>query len=343
MTAMPAPVVAMADAQWLAHRYDPEYDAVHFVRISRAAHARAAFLIDELLVPDGAPIIFARADAVAAAPIPAPIHYLFHSAFCCSTLLARAFDIPGIAMGLKEPVILNDIVGWRHRGEALGPQVAQVLDESLKLLARPFRTGEATIVKPSNLINGLADVMLALRPEARALLLHAPLPIYLRSIVKKGLEGRLWARDLLTKLLREGLIDLGLEGDDYLRLTDLQAAAVGWLAQHALFGRLAAKYPDRVRTLDSETLLARPYASVVALAALYGLSIDGGQVDAIITGPAFRSHSKHGTAFDGAARDAEYAAAANAHGEEIEKVEVWASAVAASASIPTILPAALLA
>ena len=55
-------------------------------------------------------------DVVRAAARPATMHFIFHSAFCCSTVLARAFDIPGIAMGLKEPPIYNDIVGWRHRG-----------------------------------------------------------------------------------------------------------------------------------------------------------------------------------------------------------------------------------
>ena len=330
------------DAAWLAHRYDPEHDAVHFVRVDRAAHARATFLTDALLVPEGEPVVVSRADAIAALPAIGPIHFLFHSAFCCSTLLARAFDISGKSMGLKEPTILNDIVGWRHRGENRGTLVAQVLDQSLALLARPFHLGETTVLKPSNLINGLADGMLALRPSAQALLLEAPLPIYLRSIAKKGLEGRLWVRDLLAKLLREGLIDLGLEGEDYLRLTDLQAAAVGWLAQHALFARIAAKYSQRVRTLDSETLMARPADCVTALAAHYRLNLPRGDIDAIIDGPAFTSHSKHGKTFDANARSAEYAASGEAHSDEIAKVEAWAAIVAERASIPPLLPQGLL-
>ncbi len=331
------------DPEWLAHRYDDAGDAVRFVRLARADHAAATFLTDDFLKATDRAIAVPRATVAAMLPGRTPLHFIFHSAFCCSTLLARAFDLPGHAMGLKEPVVLNDIVGWRYRGGGPGARVAQTLDQMLSLLGRPFDPGEAVVVKPSNLVNGLAQAMLTMRPDASALLLYAPLPIYLRSIAKKGLDGRLWVRDLLVKLLKERLIDMGLDGDDYLRLTDLQAAAVGWLAQHALFARLAASFPDRVRTLDSETLLARPAATIAALGTLYRLRLDAATVAAIVGGPAFTSHSKTGSGFDPGARADEYRAAADAHGDEIAKVEVWAAAVAENAGIAMDLPSPLLA
>ncbi len=331
----------VADAAWLAHRHDETADTIHFMPVSRAQHRAATFITDEYL-PKGLPVVvIARSEAIAAAPPPAPLHFIFHSAFCCSTLLARALDLPGVAMGLKEPVILNDITGWRHRGGGTGADVARALDHALCLLARPFTPGEAVIVKPSNVTNGLALAMLSLRTDAKALLLHAPLETYLRSIAKKGIDGRRWVRDLMAKQLREGLIDLGLEGENYLRLTDLQAAAVGWLAQHALFARLAKQFGDRVRTLDSEVLLARPHETMAALAKLYGLALDVDAIAAIVAGPAFTRHSKTDAAFGSAARGREYADAADAHGDEIAKVLVWAEAVAKGAQVPMTLPAPL--
>ena len=255
--APPPPASIARDPAWLAHRYDPGHDAVHFVHVPRAVHRAATFLTDEYLPAGPPPVIVRRGDAMAALPPPGPLHFILHSAFCLSTVLARAFDIPGVAMGLKEPLILNDLCGWRIRG-AERNRLAAVLGDTLTLLARPFGAGEAVIVKPTNLFNGLATVSLAMRPGARALLLHAPLETYLRSVAKKGMTGRLWVRDLMVKQLQEGLIDLGFEDADYLGMTDLQAAAVGWLAQHALFAALIARFPDRVRSLDSETLLARP-------------------------------------------------------------------------------------
>ncbi len=333
----PALVAMVRDPLWFADRYDPGHDAWHFRRLSRDDHRAATFLTDEYLPAQGAPLVVRRADASAVGAGAAPLHFIFHSAFCCSTVLARAFDAPGLAMGLKEPVLLNDLVGWQHRG-GTARAIAPVLDDGLALLARPFAPGEAVIVKPSNLANGLAPGMLTMRPEARALLLHAPLPVFLGSIAKKGMTGRLWVRDLLVKQLREGLHPFGYTIDDYLGQTDLQVAAMTWLAQQALFARIAAQFPGRVRSIDSERLMADPAAALAALAALFAVPLD---VAAVLAGPAFTRHSKFGSDFSGEARRAEIDDAAQGHADEIAKAVFWAEKVAEAAGVPMVLPAAL--
>lgn len=321
----------MADARWLAHRYDPANDAVQFIAVPRATHRNATFLTDEYLPAGTARLTLRRSDAVRAAPPPAPLHFIFHSAYCCSTLLARAADRPGWAMGLKEPVILNDIVGWRRRG-GTGPDMASVLDDTLTLLARPFETGEAVVIKPSTVVNGLAAAMLTLRPQARAVLLYAPLRTYLGSIAKKGLDGRLWVRTLLAGMLDDKLVDFGFTIRDYLGQTDLQVAAIGWLAHHRLFTQLVDRFgADRVRMLDSATLMADPKAAIAAIAQLYDRPLPVDAVDDIAGGPAFRTHSKSGDAFTATDRIREHRDAAAVHGDEIEKVAQWSEAVAASA------------
>jgi len=245
-------------------------------------------------------------------------------------------------MGLKEPQILNDLQGWRVRG-AQPQELAAAMDGSLAALGRPFSEGEATIVKPSNLVNGLAGLMLHVRPDAKAVFLHAPLKDFLGSIARKGMWGRLWVRDLMVKQMQEGLVNLGLQGEDYLRLTDLQAAAVGWLAQHALFGRIVQSYGvDRVKTLDSTALMDRPADAMSALFRHFGLEATEDMIADLVAGPVFQQHSKGDEAFDAAARDAERRAGEKLHSEEIEKVFAWAEAVAANAGIPVALPGALI-
>jgi hypothetical protein len=326
------------DPAWLAHRYDPGHDAFHFRRVARDAHRAATFLTDEYLGSD-TPLVIRRADVLAANPPAGPLHFIFHSAFCGSTLLARAFDLPGRAMGLKEPVLLNDIIGWQLRGGTAGA-IGPVIDASLRLLARPFAAGEAIVIKPSNIANGLAPAMLAMRPASRALLLFAPLRVYLGSVARKGLDGRLWVRDLLMKQLREGLHPFGFSAEDYLGQTDLQVAAMGWLAQQALFVRLIEDFgAERIRSLDSEMLMADPASVLSALATLYGINFDH---VAVSDGPVFRSHSKFGTSFDATSRAVERAAGEAPHADEIDKVELWAGAVANSAGISVTLAAPLL-
>lgn len=330
------------DANSLAHRYDPGHDAFHFLPVPRDTHRAATFLTDEYLPSGLAPTVLRRADALARTGPPAPLHWIFHSAFCCSTLLARAFDLPGHAMGLKEPLVLNDLTGWRRRKDA-GPDLAEVMNDTLTLLARPFAPGEAVVAKPSTIANAFAPALLALRPDSAALLLYAPLPTFLASIAKKELEGRLWVRTLLAGMLDDGLAPFGYSMREHFAHTDLQVAALAWLGQHMLFADLVARYgAGRVRTLDSATLMRRPREAMAAATALFGLRVPDAVLDATVAGPAFHRHSKFGGTFDADTRAAEHRAAADTHAREIGIVVRWAEQVAASFGIALDPPAPLL-
>jgi hypothetical protein len=340
MAAAPDPAAVARDPEWLAHRYDESRDAVVFLRLTREQHRAVTFITDDYIPAEAPRLVLRRSDAAAGPP--APLHFIFHSAYCCSTLLARAVDVDGVSMGLKEPLILNDMVGWRRRG-ADPRQLGAILDSVLNLLARPFAPGEAVVVKPSNILNSLAPGMLGLRPSSNALLLYAPLPDFLRSVAKKGLWGRRWVRELFIGQLRDGIVDLGLGEQHYLDLTDLQVAAASWLAQHAVFAGLIEKFgPARVRALDSETLMARPGEVMARLADLFGLGLDDRAIEAVLAGPAFTSHSKSNAGFSAADRQAEQRDAASIHADEIGKVAIWAEAVARAAGVSMQLNAPLL-
>lgn len=336
-----------ADAEWLAHRLVEGADAVRFAHVPRAAHAAMPFLTDDHFVAQfGGPpaqVDVPATQLLAQFPGKARLGLLFHSAFCGSTLLARALAEPGVAMGLSEPVILNDVVGMRNRG-APPAAVARSADLALRLLARPFAHGECVVVKPSNLLNPLAELLLALAPEAKALFLYAPLETFLVSVVRKGLPCRLWVRELLEGYLRAGIVaPLGITPEDAFRQSDLQVAATGWLAQHRLFAVLAGKIgPARLRTLTSEQLTGDPARVITAAAALYGLLLDPAAVERIAAGPAFTRHSKSGAAFTPDQRRDEYAAARSAHADEIDMVLAWAERVAQHAGIAMDAPAPLL-
>jgi hypothetical protein len=324
---------------WLAHRYDPGQDIVHFIEVDRNKRSHAPFLTDTDL-GERTPLIMRRAEAPVADGV-APVRYIFHSAFCCSTLLANAYDRPGLAFSLKEPMILQDLVGWRHRGGAPA-QIGAVMGDAVRLLARPFHPGEACVIKPSNVVNGFIPALVGGRDDAKALLLYAPLRIFIASIAKKGLTGRLWVRDLLAKQLKEGFVDLGFTAEDYFQQTDLQVAAIGWLAQHAMFGKMAAKMPDRMRTLDSEVLLARPGDAMMALDRLFDVT-DNADGRAAVINRVFSRNSKTGDAFDASDRRADQDASLSAYRDEVEKVVIWAEKVAEGAGVPMTLPAPLLA
>lgn len=326
------------DPLWHAHRYDAAQDAFQFRHVPREAHRKATFLTDEYLGEAAQIVAVPRPQALAAGAARASLHFIFHSAFCASTMLVRALDVPGLAMGLSEPMLCNDMMGWRWRG-ADRRQVAAVLDASLALLQRPFEPGEAVVVKPSNIFNPLIQAVMALRPESRALLLYAPLPVFLASVARKGLWCRLWARELLEGQLREGGVDMGFGPADFFRQSDLQVAAIGWLVQHRQFGRIAqALGPERVATLDSEALTAAKPDHLRALARHFGLGLTDALEQAMLANPALTNHSKFGQAFSAEDRAAEQDFARRAYGDEIDKVHGWALEVARVNGIAIDLP-----
>jgi hypothetical protein len=325
---------------WLAHRYDESSDQVRFVEYDRAMRSSVPFLTDQYL-PAKPFQAASRASLKQLAPATSPIHFVFHSGFCCSTLFASCFDQPGLATSFSEPMILNDVVGWRKRGAAPAP-VGRLLDDSLALLSRPFDGDLAAIIKPSTVVNGLAMAMLRLRPESSAILMHAPLSDFLTSIAKKGIDGRLWARELFLSMRTESRLQrLGFSDEQFFGQTDLQIAASAWLGQQALFAELAQAFPDRVRTIDSKRFLAEPAETLRAAAKLFRLEFSDDQLNYALSGP-MRRNSKDGGAYDRPAREAEYAAAREAYGDEIVKVEAWSTVVAQAAGIAIELPASLI-
>ena len=320
-----------AAAEWLPHRYDETHDTVHFFRVPREIRKSVPFLTDEYLKLAEPPTIIGPPFELAAKAEPGAVHFIFHSAYCCSTLLAQALDIPGTAQSLSEPQILNDMVGWRHRN-GNPTRIGATIGDVLHLLSRPFQPDEATIIKPSNIVNGLAEAMMTMRPNAKCVLLYAPLRVFLTSVARKGMWGRLWVRELLSRQLVDGLVDLGFEPRDYLLHTDLQTAAVGWLAQHRLFARMAQRWPDRIRTLDSEMLVDRPADALSSSAAHFGFEIAPNIVSSIVH-DVFARNAKTGLPFAAGQRKGDRQSGEVLHADEIEKVVIWAEAVAQSAGI----------
>jgi len=336
---IPALPELIGDGRWLAHRYDETNDSIQFRFVPREAQRELTFLTD-LEVGDAPLAVYGRQACLGEArkrELVTP-RMIFHSAYCCSTLVARAFDIPGVSFGFKEPQILNDVIGLQlRRGDPR--QVAAAMDVALLLLARPLGTGEVNVVKPSNLVNPLIPLIKAMRPDVTALLLHAPLETFLGSIARKEIEGRAWVRELMWKLIQLGQADrFGLSDEELYRQTDLQVGAVGWLAQQALFSELASAH-EGFRTLDSETLIAKPEECLSALKALFELEFDAG---AVAAGPAFNTHSKDRSDYSPDQREEDRERGRALHAREIDIVMEWTGQLAKHAGVPMALPAPLL-
>lgn len=126
-------------------------------------------------------------------------HYIFISAFCCSTLLARLLDEVPNCLVLREPTILGQLAMVRYYPGT--PETCAEREEDwqtwarlgLRLLTRTFEPSQTVIVKAADVCNTTADVIMAHDPRSKAVLLSVGLRTFILSVLK--LEDRIkWTR-----------------------------------------------------------------------------------------------------------------------------------------------------
>jgi hypothetical protein len=332
------------NAEWLPYWYKENDDALIFAHLPREAQRRAVFLDPRFLAR--AP----KSDLVPMTELPdseireqaGKMHFIFHTAFCCSTLLTRALDIPGVSMGLKEPSVL--VTFARHFGTGRRtPGGLSGLGITLDLLSRPLITGEAQIIKPANTVNHIIPTILHSRPDAKALVLYSSLEAFLLAIARRGLDGREFARQLYSQCALAIPIE-NLTPEQLFMQTDLQIAARAWLMQTTFIAKVAKRFgPDRVRILSSDTMLANKTGALTRVARFFDLPLGAAQIAAIAHGPVFKEHSKHpALAFDTAAHEAQHDEAGARHFDEVNAVRAWARTLAYRTGAPLALTETLM-
>ena len=293
----------------------------------------AAFLDARMGVTREDTVRLADSDATLTPLAEPPAAFLFHTAFCGSTLLARALDAPPRAVALKEPLVLTTMTRLSLQAP---PRLDALLDRALKLLGRPWAKDGAVLVKPTNLVNRIAPRILALAPGSRAILMHASLREFLVSCFKKLPQAEVAVRWMAQTLVRDTTLAqrLGLRGDEPYNL--VEACVLTWHAQLEVYARLlGADARDHLRTLDMATMLERPAATVAACARFVGLdaALDG--LETRVAAEFSRDSKKSARDYDAGHRAREKSELEARYGEVIEQALAWSrDAVAPHAILP---------
>ena len=170
------------------------------------------------------------------------------------------------------------------------------------------------------------------------MVLFGGLPEFLRSVAKKGLAGRIWARRQLAHNRQVMPLDLGLDERAYYELTDLQCAALAWLLQIRQFDELLKSRPDTLRSLNSDHFIANKAETLAACMQWYCCEADSDQVRGIAEGPLFASHAKLGG--DYAAIQAQQTEASDSQvtEDEIAQIEQWIQVIMQQMGLSLPLP-----
>lgn len=327
----------VSDPTWLPHDYDERNDTLTFVNLDRDAQRRVIYLDPRFLkhAITTAPVPIHELPVDAIAERAQAMHFVFHTSFCASTLMARALDIPGVSMGIKEPnVLLSFADAWA--GGRRSPGASTVMNATLNLLSRPLAPGEVNVVKPVNIANFLMPAILNWRRDTKAIVMHSSLWTFQRAIARRGIAGRNFARGVYHQLATAMPIEHGLSHADLIRLSDLQIASLAWLMQTAFLISVVKIFgPDRIRLLSGDQFVQEPEDTLARLGAFFGLSLDNAKISEIVAGPVFREHSKAPqVAFDANVQRVQFEETGRTHFEELSANRGWASQMAAQLNLP---------
>lgn len=227
--------------------------------------------------------------------LPGKCDFIFHSAFCCSTLLARCLDRPGRALSLKEPFSVLNLSGFVRAAqrETAGVDFKTLSQTTLGLLARPFKAGERTLIKPSNGANNLLPSILSEPGCGKVLLLYGPLEDFLVAVITGGEDRQTFIDGILDLFISDFGNDLAIKDPD--ALGPLERAALAWGLQVRLFSEISkAADPSRVMTLNSATFLEDKAKTLSALNDFFDYGFTPSEIKETLAGPLLRTHAKEG-------------------------------------------------
>lgn len=219
--------------------------------------------------------------------------FIFHSAFCCSTLLASCLDRPGRVLALKEPFSVLNLAGWNRALETeRGPYDFKTLcSTTLALSSRPFSAGERTLIKPSNGANNLLPSILSEPGCGRVLLVYGTLEDFLVSVISGGARRQTFIDGILPLFITDFGADLEikrLEG-----LGRLERAALVWGLQVRLFSEVSTEAsPEKVKTLKTQDFLDNRVKTLSALNDFFGYGFSETEINETFEGPLLGTHAK---------------------------------------------------
>jgi hypothetical protein len=181
------------------------------------------------------------------------------------------------------------------------------------------------LVKPTNAANSLLGDAIA--AGAPVLLLHGGLQDYLVSIIKKGEEGRSFARGQFNIFRYDGGGLSAIPERQAFSLTDLQVAALVWRHQIETFARALDGAPGAA-SLDYRRLLDDPARVLKASARHLALPVGEAALDAAARGEVFATDAKFADRrYDAKARSADEAALAERWKDELSLIGKWAETI----------------
>lgn len=316
----------LRDARWFVEDFTLDNKALSFVLTDAESLSQQPFL--DYRWPRHT-ALHQRVDAgalvqrVPAGLPPPPLNFIWHTSFCCSTLIAGMLDCPDRNLSLREPFVLVPVADAKRLGvfdrHVVSPRLPEIVFRLLDRTA-PF----AVTVKPSNFANVLLRDAIA-NTSGKMLFLYSDLASFLMSVSKGRLKLHKYARQLFANIAGDDGRELPWSVSTLVRMSDLEIAAVAWHLQIAEFRRgWQALAPGRGASLDCDAFFLDPADAMARLDAFFGYGLGAEQIRRVVDGPMLQHHAKApDEAFNYRARQDANMAIRTLHGADINRVVAW--------------------
>lgn len=247
---------------WFPARVNFFEDKAYFVKMSLQWYRESVFLDPGRI--KGSCVIASDLDwlqGVAGQIEGQPTGFIFHTAFCGSTLMSQALAAVYNSLPLREPEVLGNLLVYLRSQRATLEEYDARIKQVLQLLSRSYKAGQYAVVKANDYANPLMPELLN-RHDLPVLFMYTPLAEFLAGCLKAD-NRREWIRQRFQSVQRfaPSLLHwpdpLAIEDDAYGEM-----AAVYWSYNIALFREAHRLAPGQVCSLDFNDMLADPLAAV---------------------------------------------------------------------------------
>jgi hypothetical protein len=276
-----------------------DHAKVEFVRMTADSYKNSSFLDDRICRADECSTSASLDDLIAyrATHRSHPqvgLHYVFHSAFCGSTLLSRYLEASNDVLVLREPLILTILETLTPQRYDFFPRWPAALDVAMALLTRPFPETRSVVVKLNDTCITEGPDLLDWDPAATATFLYSNLPMFISQVLKAP-ERLQWIYDRAHHL-KDIIAAHHYPKPNAGKFDHATACAFVWSTYMLLYRKLRRSAGSaRIRAFDSGSVYNEPDT---LLSWCLNEPQDSRIVSKSIVRDVASSHSKTGVPFD---------------------------------------------
>ena len=199
-----------------------------------------------------------------------PTSFIFHTAFCGSTLMSQALDQVFNCLCLREPELLGGILFY-IRSKVSTEEKTVWFERLLNLMSRRYSPEQSVVIKANDYANPVMNDILEWKPEIPVLFMYTPLNEFIAGCLKAD-NRRNWIADRYNSI--KSMLPDSLEAINKQKIDESshgEMAAVYWSYNVSQFLKAVSSGAKNLKSLDFKDMLANPVEAIKVSGQLFDL------------------------------------------------------------------------